>query len=222
VTVDLGAVEHGAVSTHPKWLGVRIQLQRPRDNGLAGAEEAPALNALHDRLDRELVIAADGLFVVRFVTDGCLFLGYYVLAVPDRLPGLTDAYEPYHPTPFIRDDPEWSILFDNFAPDEFQTQLIRNARVLQQLQSRGDSPRAKRKVDHVIVLPAGPVPAGLLDRLRRSDYAIDGVHERGDETVLSFSREDDLTNDIELTSGPFDLAKEFGGRYDGWGAPITQ
>jgi hypothetical protein len=208
--------------THPKWLGVRIPLQRPLDNGLAAAKEAPALNAFHDRLERELVIAADGLFVVRYVTDGCLFLGYYALAVPKRRPSMTDGYEPYHPTPFIRDDPGWSIFFDNFAPDEFQTQLISNARVLQQLQSRGDSPSAKRRVDHAIVLPAGPVPTGLLERLRRSDYVIDGVHKRGADTVLSFSREDDLTNDIELTSGPFELAKEFGGRYDGWGAPITR
>lgn len=221
MTVDLGAVEHGAVATHPKLLGIRVPLQRPLENGLSEDNERPGLESLAQRLEAEVVAAADGLFVFRYVASGFLHLHFYVPKGPRRRPNLTDGYDPYKPELVIHDDPEWTLL-QEFAPDDWQQELIATGRILVELEALGDEPAAKRKVDHTILIPPGVDPTELIERLQHSGYTVEDVNAYDTETSINCSRVDDLTDQIARVREVFNLAHQHGGTYDGWGAPITK
>jgi regulator of RNase E activity RraB len=90
-----------------------------------------------------------------------------------------------------------------------------------QLQALGDDETATRKVDHTILLPLGADPSDLVSRLQAAGYAIDDVSVNAAETVVACSRLVDLTDQIAHVREVFDLAKRYGGTYDGWGAPVA-
>lgn len=221
VTVDLGAIEHGVVATHPVYLGIRVKLQQPSAEGLPKPSERPALDGLQQRLEAEVVAAADGLHVYRYFTAGYVHLGFYVLPRPLRDPNITDGYDPYSPELVIDPDLTWANLLEDLAPDPWQRQLIATGRIMAELRRLGDDPAAKRKVDHTIVLPAGVDPRGLISGLTELGYTIDTVHNEETEISINCSRVDDLTDPIARVGEVFDLAIDHGGLYDGWGAPIT-
>lgn len=222
VTVDMGAVRHGAVSTHPNFLSIRVRLQRPLDSGLPIDAERAELDSLHERLEAEVVAAADGLFVARHCSSGFFYLGFYVPAAPQRSPNLTDGYDPYKPEFRFEADPEWRILHDEFAPDDWQQQLIETGRMMTQLDLLGDDHPAKRKVDHTILIPAGADRSAVLDRITEQGYTIDNVTVYDAETSINFSRLDNLTEPFARVTEAFELAQDCGGTYDGWGAPVTK
>src|ERR1700721_1793172 len=100
----------------------RFVLQRPREDGMLAIEERPAVHSLCDRLEAEVIDAADGWIVTRYVTDGSVYPAYYVLPAPRRRANLTAGYDPYQPEGWIRKDPDWAIL-QQFAPDAWQRQM---------------------------------------------------------------------------------------------------
>jgi Regulator of ribonuclease activity B/Family of unknown function (DUF695) len=221
VTVDLGAVNHGGDATHPGFLGIEIRLQRPREDGMLANEERAAVDSLCDRLEAEVIEAADGWFVTRYVTDGCAYLAYYVLRAPRRRANLTAGYDPYQPEFWVREDPDWAIL-QQFAPDAWQQQMSKTSQVLTELQARGDVPTVERKVDHTLLLPVGIEPAGLIRDLGERGYSIDATHVYETETAINCSRVHALTDVDERVAELFELVHEHGGSYDGWGSPITK
>lgn len=221
VTVDLGAVNHGVTGTHPGFLGIEIRLQQPLENGMLANEERAAVDSLCERLEAEVIESADGLFVTRYVTDGCVYLAYYVLPASLRRANLTVGYDPYEPEFWVRDDPGWAIL-EEFAPDEWQQQMGSTSRLLTELQSRGDEPTARRKVDHTLLLPAGIEPAELIHDLGERGYRVDTTHVYETETAINCSRMDALTDVDARVAELFELVKKHGGSYDGWGSPITK
>ena len=98
-----------------------------------------------------------------------------------------------------------------------------DARVIEQLRTRGYAPFNEYKVDFFIALPDEAACQAVRSRLETDGFAVD-AKPMAEKTDLPFSLHASKSMRLivpdmqELTQRLTALATEFGGRYDGWAA----
>jgi regulator of RNase E activity RraB len=231
IFVDLGIRADVPIGNLVDLTWLRLNLQRPRDDGLTTRDEFQRLCEIEDALSAAIGGADIQIaYVGRNTSDGTRDFYFYS---SDRIVTqsiLSSAMVPFSEYEFESDgrhDPEWRTYLDFLYPSERSYQMILNGRVLSSLEKRGDNHLVERDVEHWIYFDV----AENRNRFRRAalELGFKVASQRDDApkprrfgiSVMNCTPVDYNTiNNAVLQL--FDLSKEFDGDYDGWETSVER
>ena len=228
VTLDLAAARHAPVATHPLRLQFRVEMHHPRADGLRGADEAPALFALEDRIVDAVRATLDGLYIGRVVAQGFTEFYFYVPAAhreqTQNAGDLVGDVAPYQLEWLAEDDPDWA-RYAMLFPNRFALQTILNRRLVDQMEESGDQLEVPREIDHAARFPSRMQAAAASEALAAAGYRVDPPQEpegAGQPWLLEFHRQErcDGEEPDRFTFAVLDLIEPHEGDYDGWGSAV--
>ena len=135
------------------------------------------------------------------------------------------AYQDYQYDYGIKKDPKWSAYFDFLYPLPIQMQSILNRRVVDNLESHGDSLTKERPVFHWMYFKSDSDRDKLLQMIEDDNFEI--ISKSHDDSWrypfgLQISRVDrvDWRSVDDYVLKLWNLANECNGNYDGWETSI--
>ncbi len=230
VTIDLAAASRAPLASHPIRLQLRVKMQAPRPDGLRADEEADALFALEDQLERAIREKADGIYVGRVVTQGFTEFFFYgpalqqnKLDAPHTLVGDT---RPYTLEWYTEADPEWSRYHELF-PNPWAWQSIMNRRLLRSMREQGDALQVARQIDHLAYFETETQAKQASTALQTRGFSVTAPRAptaEHDGWALAFQRVDacDSGKPDLFVSEILDIVVPLEGDYDGWGSLIQR
>jgi hypothetical protein len=217
--VDLGAVEAAPIAELPVRLDVSIRFAA-RDDGMPAAGALPGVQRLEDVVSAE-TRRYGGAYVGRVISGGICHYTGYLPVVPDR--PLALPRDDYAPIVSYYDDPKWSHLREQLAPDTWQRHVISDLLVVRALMEHGDGLDRDRPVEHVASFtePRSAQAAAAELRVDGFDVTV-GPGRRGD-SLLEAVRQDPVAPPRvhALTWSVREVVDRYGGEYDGWGCVAT-
>lgn len=217
---------NGLPLTHA--MKIRIPLKSPRGDGMTTREEAGPVNALDEAFDR-IVTAHGGEYLGRVTNNGVRWVLALIPASSEALQAALNtaaAEAGYAVDIHIAPDPEKSVYWQDLYPNEDDRQVMVDMEVQGALQKQGDDPAKAREIGHWIYFRDEAAAEGFAAWARDTGYRIDSVVPSPDAVPLWLVRMTHLgtlqLNDISghtLTISR--RAREDGGQYDGWEAPLT-
>jgi hypothetical protein len=215
---------------HPKLLAkLRLTYKSPNPNGLPTNAEFEPAKQIEDRIAVYAKEKGDW-YVGRVTVGGHRF--FYVYTAKDELAWRDFASKiggdsGYEIRLSFREDAGHSGYHDDLCPTEDDWQVIKDLRVIENLEKEGDDGSQSRKVDHWVYFD---------DKASSVDFVIWAESDRfTEESELSRSTDDGKycvrlfhhgTMKIgDISSHTIALrrkATEHGGDYDGWEAPILK
>jgi hypothetical protein len=231
VMLDLGVAENAPLAERPWRSGLSVKMIQPLDNGLLNREEYNTLMAMGDALTKALDPSAF-TYVGRLAAHGAVHLYAYAAtagafrAVADRIMG---AYQNYRSRQDEAEDRNWRFYFDNLYPSPEDEQRMNNMQVCLQLIQAGDRLDQPRKIDHFAIFDTTAAQDAFAQFARSKNYEIVAATSVTDDAdpgapekfTLEFSRIDKPAEIDAITIELAQAAKDTGGSYDGWGAPIV-
>ena len=230
IFLDLGVHADAPMEKRPWLLWVWVPLKSPKPDGLSSSEEAPRLNALGESLD-STVSATCGAQLVGRVTGNRRREFYFYAAEPGELAAavasVTGNFPDYALESGSTFQPDWDQYFSLY-PSESNLERMHNRRLLEALAADGDVHEMPRKVEHWFAFSDEATRAACRETLVALEFAIEEQSEDEEENAelpfaLVVSRSDSVDSHtingitIELAR----LARENGGRYDGWQCTAT-
>jgi hypothetical protein len=201
---------------------VRLQCPRPED-GLATADESPALNAVEDALVDRLS-EGGARYVGRWTCNGFREFVFYApgeAALEARLQAVAEAFPEYRPTTDVSEDEGWDMFRDLLLPGRWELQWILDRRVVTNLREAGDDNELPRPVDHYAYFGDAGARDAFLRDVRALGFSAEATLGRiGAHLVRTDPVE--LEHIHEVVCGLIDLVDRHGGEYDGWGAPVVR
>jgi hypothetical protein len=223
VTIDLAALPHTPVATHPVRLNVRVAMRHKRPDGLRSSEEMDALLTLEEQVEAALVKAADAISVARLVYGGYTDWLFYVPAErraaaedPKAAAGDVSPYELEWET---GEDPGW-IAYRNLYPDRYDIQTIWNRRQVSVMKEGGDRIDLPREIDHTATFPTEKRARQAAKALAGRGFRVGEPRRHEGRWWLSFHRSDrcDGRRPDEFTFEILDVVLPLDGEFDGWGS----
>jgi regulator of RNase E activity RraB len=207
-----------------------LQIADPGEHGMGQGADVDKLWALEDAITAAAT-AAGFCHVGRLRNGGDWQITLYGVAGKEAelealvVAALGDAERGYRLG--SQPDPDWGYYHDFLLPDPERLQWIMNRRVVEQLAKSGDTHEIARPVDHFIHFADADARDGFIAVVEREGFAAD-AHDPDADAALPFTvalaREDPVTlqhiHDVVMHLST--LAEQFGGDYDGWGAPIAE
>jgi regulator of RNase E activity RraB len=224
--VDLAAIEHVPLGSHPRYLGLRVRMLDPREDGLRSEAETDALYELQDQLERGLGDAYDAIYWGKTVGEGWTIFHFNVppepsirgIPVPDP-PAVADYPYQLH----LAEDPDWTRYRDAY-PNAFHENQIWNRTQQEELLEQGDRLAKRRRIDHTALFPSEETTDQARRALRRAGFRVGptfrtDVPDDDKRFGLEFRRADrcDGTRPDEITAEILDCIEPCGGYYNGWG-----
>ncbi|MDN3494769.1 DUF695 domain-containing protein [Planococcus sp. APC 4015] len=224
VWLDMEAVNHAPLPSHPLAMRVRIPMRKPQPNGLRSDEEFDALNDLEDELTRSLAADADAIYWGRHLIAGNVDYFFYL---PPRTPAEHEEriaphlqFDGYSFEIEFTDDPDWREYLSSY-PNAFHQQTMANRDLQAEMEARGDRLSRRRKIDHIATFRSAGDAAQATVRLKSAKFTVKSVaHEKRDGGfLLMFERRDrcDGGRPDDITAEILDCIEPSGGIYDGWG-----
>lgn len=226
ISLDLAAVEHAPVASHPVRVQFRVDMVAPREDGLRSEHEAPALFALEDRLVAAMQ-ERGALYVARTVAYGKSEFIFYV-APEHREAGRALAKQlgdtPYALQWLSEEDPAWE-RYEELFPDAWSHQTILNRRLLAQMVRSGDQLEVRREVDHGAWFPSRLQAEAASAALAEADFRVDPPRPPTTPEALwflEFHRDETCADGEpdEFVFEVFELIEPHDGSYDGWGSAL--
>jgi uncharacterized protein (TIGR01619 family) len=224
ILLDLDAGTDAQKELRPYLCLLHLQLAVPSEDGLPEDEELEQLSALEDQIEARLAASHDGQWVGRCTHDGRRTFFFY-LARPESVePVLQDCFKDfsgYRWKHSVREEANWAAYFEFLYPSGEEMQVVSNQDVLQALLEEGDTLETPRRVDHWLYFPSAETLERCKKAIAELNYEIEEGLEEGQEEeqwYLQIYREDSVepaTIDA-ATLELYRLAKEYGGKYDGW------
>ena len=235
--LDMGAAAHAPVSTHPLRLQIRVNLLRPRPDGLRDASEMEEMGQMEDALVPRIEHALDAIYVGRFLGGGFTTFVFYVPeAMRPRTKDLTGPIGDigrYKAQWLSEDDPAWGFYADFLYPDARSHERMMNRQQLMEREKIGDQLEIPREIDHFAHFTSRESAEAAAVALRGAGFRIEPVadpraasgDDPGDDRwAVSFHRDEALTDgrpdafceEIRALIEPHD------GDYDGWGGVVVK
>jgi uncharacterized protein (TIGR01619 family) len=224
VCLNLGLAQNAPIEGQPYMAYVRVEMLRPRPDGLSSSEELEDLAAVEDTLTEALAGSASSTYAGRNTSSGKRDFYFYTSdpaaftrSVQTAMAGHSD----YRFEVGDRLDRNWEIYFDFLYPSPDDLQRILNRRVVDNLAAHGDNPSEPRQVDHFAYLPDTAAAASLRDHLHKQGFSVDEPRIASGTVAVSFKRTD-RPEDIDDVVIPIARRiQELGGEYDGWGCEVV-
>lgn len=228
--VDLGVRDQVPDRDRPWLLWVWVYMLAPRPDGLSSTEEAEVLFALEDHMIAKIGRALDAKLVGRITTQGRReFYVYADRPLAGELP-LSDALKNFPEYRFdwgTKKDTEWQQYLTVLYPSEEELQKIKNRRVLEVLEERGNDSEQPREIRHWFYFKTVEDRDALIRDVRSLGFSIVSSSENTDYAnpfgvhVARADRSDQESID-SVTIELFKLAKCHQGEYDGWETQVVK
>lgn len=231
IFLDLGINQDVPVAGLGDMAWLRLQLRKPRPDGLSSQEEFSRLSEIEDALAEALLHAEIQIaYVGRNTSDG--FRDYFCYTSHGELAEncLSMAMAPFSEYDFetgSRSDPEWSVYREFLYPSRRAYQTILNHRVLASLEQHGDRHDIEREVSHWIYFRLADDRHRFLMAVRQRGFGFVAQNDNAESERpfgLMVSRphavDSSTINDIVLSL--FDLAEDCDGDYDGWETSVEK
>jgi hypothetical protein len=229
VLLDMEAVRHAPLASHPVVWRLTLPLKFPTPNGLRQAEEKDAVFAVQDALEARLLPL--GLLPVGHIVGHglqALFLYGPESVTPEQVLPIIRAHQRDYDVGVARAlDPDWNEYRQVLYPPPLQRHLMANYHLVAELQKQGDRVDLPRVVDHHASFPEeDPMKAaeGRLKNLGFRGFKRQPPSEPGGPWGLDFHRRDpvDEARANASTEAIVRVTDAHGGTYDGWGCQVVK
>lgn len=229
--VDLARLESAPDATSPVLCLIGVWYRQRLPNALPDKTAFPALNSIEERLTTRLWRDFRAKLVGILTLDGRREFYFYSPESPklaERVKELLQG-DPEHPFRVdLHNDPDWKTYKDLLYPDEEALQQIGNQRVVSSLIKAGDEGAVPRPVDHLAYFKTDSDRANFIKRAVALGFDESSVNLLASESPFQFGVEMKKTHTVDYATAngvalaAYRLAIECGGKYDGWGAPVTK
>jgi hypothetical protein len=231
--LDMAAVRHAPVETHPYRLQIRIRIARPRPDGLRDQSEAEALGKAEDAIVGRVGKALEGIYVGRFLGAGFVTFVFYLPERPGDmgqaiaeldLASAVRPFGPYEPEWLTATDAAWGFYREFLYPDRFSRERMLNRDQLRHREELGDCLEMPRTIDHLVVFASRDAADRATHALEAAGFRCDPLRESDGNFRLEFHRDEPLNGDRPdaFCAEIFALIEPFQGDYDGWGGVIMK
>ncbi len=206
---------------------ISVPLRDPRDDGLPCDDEIESLSGFEDSFVDEIE-RMGGVYVGRISLNGARHFYAYMDASPaqiDALAAKLTVITGYHAKPTLSEEFDKSTYWHTLYPTKEDWQLMRDLKVIEQLQEEGDRLEAARRIDHLAYFDDVRGADQFKVWLESEGFDVDWASKPDDDEDLlgiSFSHacRPVLGDVTQHTYKLFSKAEELGGRYNGWGTTV--
>jgi uncharacterized protein (TIGR01619 family) len=224
---------HREAIAHPgldKLAYLKLTLQRPRPDGLSSQEEFESLCQIEDSIDKVLSELNDYHYVGRNTSAGTRDFFFYVSDVERWKEAIFSVFKQFPNYRFelgAQADSGWQVYREFLYPSAANMERIKNRRVCDALKKQGDKLETAREIQHWAYFPTAESRSAFIKAASVSGFVESGttslVDEQGRHRVLLSRTDVPSYSEIDGVTLPlFELAKQFGGEYDGWETRIIR
>ena len=232
IRTNLALTDFQFTANYPKRLHLQILYKNADENGFPTREEGEYVYPVEDAVVEIIEQHGDMLAgVVKCDERAHIFayvkneLGYY-----DEISEMMSENFPNYAYTFaVFEDKDLELYFNGLYPDRYEHQSIMNMRLIENIESHGDS-MVPRVLEHCLcftteengeafftkVMEDGFIKLSSEDLSNNEDIDKEYLYE------LVIGREDAFEDIDETVWYLMDLAEEFDGEYDGWACPIVK
>jgi hypothetical protein len=229
IFLDLALARDAPFGDLPHMAYVFVSMNAPRPDGLSSKEEFDTLAAIEDALEQGLCTDFSTRYVGRNTSAGRRDFFYYTgreSGWKDRVAAVMRSFPAYDVDYGARSDPEWETYFRFLYPAPADHQRIMNRRVCFNLEKHGDALAKEREIDHWAYFPNAAARSAFVARAVELgfEWREDRNAEKAGEDFGAHLTRVDVPSfqAIDAVTMPlFDLAREFGGHYNGWGCGVV-
>lgn len=229
IRVDLGLIDIAPVKDYDKVILVELNLNLPRPDGLSASEESEKLWEIEDSIRNKLEIKLDTIFAGAETTQAKRRFYFYSseIALYDKFISEEMVKFPSYEFEFTSwDEENWESYLGFLYPSDEDLQRMGNRDVIETLEERGDDLKTPRQVDHWIYFESKDDRSKFINQILDDGFEIDEQEKQpwDSEYTLHITRTERVNQDNidEIVLKLFRLAKQFGGRYDGWETEIIK
>ncbi len=206
-----------------QFVGIKVALKKPDEDGLASDEEDEILEKLEDGLDNA-INDRDGIFVGRITRQGERKFYCYLDATAvevDEMLGALKQQSGYEMEFVLEPDPEKSHYWEELYPPAEGLILIMDSKLVQLHLEQGDHLEASRLVEFWVDLPSEQTLTSFevwakKEELQVSRQAAPKADGDPFSVVVSKEMPIELPNVYAISSQIFAKAHELEGDYVGW------
>lgn len=224
IYLDLGLAQNAPIESQPHLAYVRVQMRRPRSDGLSSNEEFEELARAENSLSEVFAGSRSTTYAGRNTSSGNRDFYFYTsdpVAFAESVQAAMAGHSRYNFEVGDRLDRNWDAYFDFLYPSPEDLQRILNRRVVDNLAAHGDNVSEPRPIDHFAYVPNATAAASLRDCLHEQGFSVDEPRIDGGTVAVSFKRTD-RPEDIDDVVIPISRRlQELGGEYDGWGCEVV-
>ena len=232
IRVNLALRDFEYTANYPKRLHLQILYKNADDNGFPTREEGEYVYSIEDAVVEIIEQHGDMLAgVVKCDERAHIFayvkneLGYY-----DEISEMmSENFPDYAYTLAVFEDKDWVMYFHALYPDRYEYQSIMNMRLIENIESHGDS-MVPRVLEHCLCFTTEENGEAFLAKVMEDGFnKLSSENMSNNEDIdeeypyeLVIGREDDFENIDGIVWYLMDLAEEFDGEYDGWACHIVK
>ena len=232
VRTNLALMNFECTANYPKRLQLQILYKNADDNGFPTREEGEYVYYIEDTVEEIVKQHGDMLVgVVKCDERAHIFayvkneLGYY-----DEISEMmSENFPDYAYTLAVFEDKDWVMYFHALYPDRYEYQSIMNMRLIENIESHGDS-MVRRVLAHCLLFKTEKNGEAFLAKVMEDGFIkLSSENMSNNEDIdeeypyeLVIGREDDFENIDGIVWYLMDLAEEFDGEYDGWACHIVK
>ena len=232
IRTNLALRDFECTVNYPKRLHLQILYKNADDNGFPTREEGEYVYPVEDAVVEIIEQHGDMLAGVvkcderaHIVAYAKNELGYY-----DEISEMmSENFPDYAYTLAVFEDKEWVMYFHALYPDRYEYQSIMNMRLIENIESHGDS-MVPRVLEHCLCFTTEENGEAFLTKVMEEGFKkllSENLSNNEDidkeyPYLLVIGREDNFEDIDETVWYLMDLAEEFDGEYDGWACHIVK
>ena len=232
IRTNLALRDFECTVNYPKRLHLQILYKNADDNGFPTREEGEYVYPVEDAVVEIIEQHGDMLAgVVKCDERAHIFayvkneLGYY-----DEISEMmSENFPDYAYTLAVFEDKDWELYFNGLYPDRYEHQSIMNMRLIENIESHGDS-MVPRVLEHCLCFTTEENGEAFLTKVMEEGFKKLSTEDlSNNEDIdkeypyeLVIGREDAFENIDDIVWYLMDLAEEFDGEYSGWGCHIVK
>ena len=232
IRTNLALRDFECTVNYPNRLHLQILYKNADDNGFPTREEGEYVYSIEDAVVEIIEQHGDMLAgVVKCDERAHIFayvkneLGYY-----DEISEMmSENFPDYAYTLAVFEDKDWVMYFHALYPDKYEYQSIMNMRLIENIESHGDS-MVPRVLEHCLFFTTEENGEAFLAKVMEDGFnKLSSENMSNNEDIdeeypyeLVIGREDDFENIDGIVWYLMDLAEEFDGEYDGWACHIVK
>ena len=232
IRVNLALRDFEYTANYPKRLHLQILYKNANDSGFPTREEGEYVYSIEDAVEEIVKQHGDMLVgVVKCDERAHIFayakneLGYYD-AISKMM---SENFPDYAYTLEVVEDEDWELYFQALYPDRYEYQSIMNMRLIENVESHGDS-MVPRVLEHCLCFTTEEHGEAFLAKVMEEGFTkLSSENLTDNEDIdkeypyeLVIGREDDFEDIDETVWYLMDLAEKFNGEYDGWACHIVR
>lgn len=225
VVVDLDFGEAAMAKEKRNVILVQVDLQKMQSDGMPVKAEIQVLDSMENKLITGMSDSLDAQYTGRYTLNGRRDFYFYsndTSGCRGYLTQVFNAFPSYRWSLLVKPDPELSNYLNVLYPSQRELERIRNRRMADVLQDKGDLLTAPRKVQHFIFFKTESTRKDFLRQVQDIGFEIDnagkeiGVQDLPYSLIISRVDKVDPNNMDKVSLLLWELALRYGAKYDGW------